>query len=158
MSRGPIDELCRRDDWTQAEIDCGSAVFKTRDGCGQDSEGCWTARRAVKFSAEDVIIAPEKLRDYILSPKHPEGRAKATYLARIGYRQTEWRRLDADLRGQILKGNAKHAKPSPYGQKYEILGRLTGPNGTSAWVRTIWIVLVGETVARLVTLIPGGEA
>lgn len=43
---------------------------------------------------------------------------------------------------------------SPYGQKYEILGPLTGPNGNTAWVRTIWIVLTGETVPRLVTLIP----
>lgn len=44
--------------------------------------------------------------------------------------------------------------PSPYGQKYEILGSLTGPNGKSGWVRTIWIVLTGETAPRLVTIIP----
>ena len=41
-----------------------------------------------------------------------------------------------------------------YGQKYEILGTLTGPNGNTAWVRTIWIILTGETAPRLVTLIP----
>lgn len=43
---------------------------------------------------------------------------------------------------------------SSYGRKYEILGLLTGPNGSTAWVRTIWIVRVGETAPRLVTLIP----
>jgi len=32
--------------------------------------------------------------------------------------------------------------------------RLTGPNGQTAWVRTIWIILTGEIAARLVTLIP----
>jgi hypothetical protein len=33
------------------------------------------------------------------------------------------------------------------------LGPLRGPNGATAWVRTIWIVLTGEKAARLV-LIP----
>ncbi len=45
-----------------------------------------------------------------------------------------------------------------YGQKYEILGTLTGPNGNTAWVRTIWIILTGETGPRLVTLIPAEKA
>jgi hypothetical protein len=47
-----------------------------------------------------------------------------------------------------------HPDDSPYGRKYEILGLLTGPNGTSAWIRTIWIVLTDESLPRLVTLIP----
>ena len=38
--------------------------------------------------------------------------------------------------------------------KYEILGQLTGPNGVTGWVRTIWIVRHGEENPRLVTLIP----
>jgi len=58
------------------------------------------------------------------------------------------------LREQILSHDAQPGRPSPYGQKYEILGPLTGPNGKNAWVRTIWIVLTGETAPRLVTLIP----
>ena len=41
-----------------------------------------------------------------------------------------------------------------YGQKYEILGPLTGPNGTLAWVRTIWIIPTDHSAPRLVTLIP----
>lgn len=101
-----------------------------------------------------AIIAPEKLRDYVLSPTHPDGRAKAAYLGRIGYTQSDWRRLDADLREQILTRDAERANASSYGQKYEILGPLTGPNGIAAWVRTIWIIPRGENVPRLVTLIP----
>jgi hypothetical protein len=41
--------------------------------------------------------------------------------------------------------------------KYEILGPLTGPNGATAWIRTIWIVLTDETTPRLVTLIPAAK-
>ena len=101
-----------------------------------------------------TVIAPEKLRDYILSPTHPDGRAKAAYLGRIGYTLANWRRLDADLREQILSRDAEPARRSAYGQKYEILGPLTGPNGIAAWVRTIWIIPSGDNVPRLVTLIP----
>lgn len=112
---------------------------------------------AVRLSASDAVIAPEKLRDYILSPTHPDGRAKAAYLALLGYTQADWPRLDADLRDQILSRAAEPARLSQYGQKYEILGPLTGPSGDTAWVRTIWIICIGETVPRLVTLIPEEE-
>ena len=108
----------------------------------------------MRLSASEAVIAPEKLRDYILSPTHPDGRAKAAYLGRIGYNQADWRRLDADLREQILSRDADPVGPSMYGQKYEILGPLTGPNGTLAWVRTIWIIPTDHSAPRLVTLIP----
>ena len=89
-----------------------------------------------------------------MSTTHPDGRGKAEYLGRLGYSQDTAGELDPDLREQILSLDAQPGRPSPYGQKYEILGPLTGPNGKNAWVRTIWIVLTGETAPRLVTLIP----
>ena len=108
----------------------------------------------MKLSAPDAIIPPEKLRDYLLSTTHPDGRGKAEYLGRLGYSYSDWARLAADLRAQHLTRNAELVGPSAYGRKYEILGPLTGPNGATAWVRTIWIILIGETRPRLVTLIP----
>jgi hypothetical protein len=108
----------------------------------------------VRLSARDAIIRPDKLRDDLLSVGHPDGRGKAEYLGRLGYSQGTAEQLDADLRAQILSLDAQPGRPSPYGPKYESLGPLTGPNGKNAWVRTIWIVLTGETAPRLVTLIP----
>jgi hypothetical protein len=108
----------------------------------------------VRLPARDAVIPQDKLRDYLLSVAHPDGRGKAEYLGRLGYSQGTAGQLDADLREQILSRDAQPGRPSPYGQKYEILGPLTGPNGKNAWVRTIWIVLTGETAPRLVTLIP----
>jgi len=123
-----------------------------RDGTTAGVRGRYTL--AVRFTPKDAIIPAEKLRDYVLSPSHPDGRAKAAYLARLGYSQEAWPRLEADLRQQILTREAEPAKSSPYGQKYEILGPLMGPNGATAWVRAIWIVLTGEQEPRLVTLVP----
>ena len=102
----------------------------------------------------DAVIAAEKLRDYILSPVHPDGWGKANYLAKLGYSQATWRRLAFDLRAQVLPRPARRARASPYGRKYEILAPLTGPNGKSAWIRTIWIIPNGQRRARLATLLP----
>lgn len=102
----------------------------------------------------DAVIAAEKLRDYVLSPVHPDGWGKATYLAKLGYSRGAWRRLAFDLRVQVLPRPARPARASAYGRKYEILAPLTGPNGKTAWVRTIWIIPAGQRRARLVTLIP----
>ncbi len=109
---------------------------------------------SMKLSAKGALIAPAKIRDYLLSPTHPDGRGKAEYLAALGYSQADWPRLVADLREQHLTREAEPSRLSCYGQKYEILGPLTGPKGVTAWVRSIWIVLSGEREARLVTLIP----
>jgi hypothetical protein len=100
------------------------------------------------------IIAPEKLRDYVLSAAHPDGSAKAVYLAGLGYTRAEWWRLERDVRDQILTRDAVELGDSVYGTKYEILGPLTGPNGSSGWVRTIWILPWGQANPRLVTLVP----
>lgn len=109
---------------------------------------------AVRLSARNAIIPPDKLRGYLLSAAHPDGRGKAEYLGRLGYFEATAGQFDADLREQILSLDAQPGRPSQYGQKYEILGPLTGPNGSTAWVRTIWIVLTSETAPRLVTVIP----
>jgi len=108
----------------------------------------------VRLSARDAIIPSDKLRDYLLSLRHPDGRGKAEYLGGLGYSQDAPEQLEADLRAHLLAIDAQPGRASRYGQKYEILGLLTGPNGNTAWVRTIWIVLTGETAPRLVTLIP----
>ena len=108
----------------------------------------------VRLSTHNAIIPPNKLRDYLLSTAHPDGRGKAEFLGALGYSQDAFGRLEADLREQILTLDAQPGRVSPYGQKYEILGPLTGPNGSTGWVRTIWIILTGDTAPRLVTLIP----
>lgn len=109
---------------------------------------------AMRLSVRDAIIPRDKLRNYLLSSSHPDGRGKAEYLGRLGYSQEACGQLDADLREQVLTLDAQPGRLSPYGQKYEILGPLTGPNGSTGWVRTIWIILTGDTAPRLVTLIP----
>ncbi len=109
----------------------------------------------MKLSTESAVIEPIKLRDYLLSMDHPQGRSKAVFLAVLGYERENWGQLATDIRTQILPLEARHTADSPWGSKYEILGLLKGPNGREAWVQTVWMVPHGKTGARLVTLVPG---
>jgi hypothetical protein len=52
-------------------------------------------------NAENAVIDPEKLRDYLLSPLHPVGRFKAVFFSSFGYTQENWRQFEADLREEV---------------------------------------------------------
>lgn len=108
----------------------------------------------MKLSPKTTIIAPEKLRDYVLNLAHSDGESKARFLGEIGYDQTNWQILEKDLREQHLTIAATPGKKSIYGMKFEIVAPLVGPNGEKRWIRSIWMIRKGENVARFVTLIP----
>ena len=52
-------------------------------------------------NAEGAVIAPEKLRDYLLNPSHRRGGSKARLLVSLGYEGNEWERLESDLRAAL---------------------------------------------------------
>ena len=108
----------------------------------------------LKLSPDNTIIEVIKLRDYLLNPAHPEGATKARYLSQIGYNQENFQILETDLRDQHLTCDAKAGRKSIYGMKYDIVAPLVGPNGKERLVRSIWMIRKGDTVARLITLIP----
>lgn len=95
-----------------------------------------------------------KVRDYLLSPEHPVGRAKARFFTALGFRHAEWAALRAALVGHGGAGEAREVS-SPYGQKFEVEGILQGPGGRQAAVVSVWIILPGEQTPRLVTAVPG---
>jgi Domain of unknown function (DUF6883)/Domain of unknown function (DUF4926) len=99
------------------------------------------------------LILPEKLRDYLLSPNHPIGRYKAAFFRSLGYEQDDWEALEHDIRS-LLTGNAEEMDVTEYGTKYSILGPITGPNGRSTNIVSVWIILMGEDVPRFVTAYP----
>jgi filamentous hemagglutinin len=111
----------------------------------------------LKLSPDNTIIEVKKLRDYLLNPAHPEGATKARYLSEIGYNQENFQVLEDDLRDQHLTCNVIPGKTSIYGVKYEIIAPIVGPNGQKRLIRSIWMIRKGDTIARLITLIPEKE-
>ena len=106
-------------------------------------------------AAERAVIAPAKIRDYLLSTSHPVGRFKSPFFASLGYTSANWRRLEEDLLALAISGDAELGKDSPYGQKYEIRGTLNAPSGRPAGVLTVWIILSSGDAPQFVTAFPG---
>ncbi len=104
-----------------------------------------------------ATIDPAKIRDYLLSAEHPVGRFKATFFTSLGYSAEHWERLRDDLDALGCTEDAVAGLSSSYGQKYEVRGTLSGPNGRTAEVVTAWIILRGESSPRFVTAFPGGK-
>jgi hypothetical protein len=98
----------------------------------------------------NAVIAKEKLTAYLLIPSPKDDKSK--YLASAGYTLENWQQLEQDLRVQILPLEAIPTTKTPYGQKYAVTGNLTGVNGTTIRVKTIW--MVSGSITRFVTLFP----
>ena len=106
---------------------------------------------------EEAVIPPAKLRDYLLSTSHPDGRSKALFFAVLGYSPKRWRDLEQELRRLIARNRARVHSLSTYSQKYMVRGTIRGPWGRSARIVTIWIVISSGGPPRFVTAYPASR-
>lgn len=105
-------------------------------------------------NATDAVIAAEKLRLYLLNLAHRRGGSKARLFLSLGYSAAEWEQLEADLRAQHAASDVELVTNSEYGERYEIVARLVGPNGRSIVFRSIWQIDTGMDYPRLITIYP----
>lgn len=72
----------------------------------------------------------------------------------LGFGSEDW----TELRDRLLEigrvGEAEAGQPSPFGRKFEIRAIVTGPNGRSAAIVTVWMVALGRDFAHFVTAFP----
>ena len=101
---------------------------------------------------ENTLIAHEKLTQYLLVLKKRND--KSQWLAQAGYTIENWQLLENDLRAQLLPLDAIPTESTKYGQMYEIRGRLTGPNGKSLSVRTVWMKETATGNTKFITMYP----
>ena len=104
------------------------------------------------YLSTDAIIAPAKLADYLLRPR--EDHDKAGFLRLAGYHRDDPARLESDIRTQLLQRPAEFAGATPYGDKFIVRGELTGPNGRSLRVCSVWMVEKPAGTTKFVTLYP----
>ncbi len=100
----------------------------------------------------NTLIAPEKLTQYLLAPRKHKDKSK--WLAQVGYTLKNWSLLEENLRMQILTLEAIPTENTKYGQMYEISGKLTGPNGKTLAVRTMWMTETATEVSKFITMFP----
>jgi hypothetical protein len=91
----------------------------------------------VKLPA-DAYIAPEKLTGYVLVKRSVGD--KSEFWKRAGYTLDNARRLERDIRRQILIKDAVPTRKTIYGQHYEITITLK--------VKTVWIDEVKTSLTK----------
>ncbi len=106
-------------------------------------------------NSDRAVVDSAKLRHYLLSTSHPVGRFKARFFEALGYSAENWEQIETDIRGLIDAAEARPSEKTEYGAKYEVRGMITGPNGRSAEVVKVWIILTGEDVPRFITAYTG---
>jgi Domain of unknown function (DUF4926)/Domain of unknown function (DUF6883) len=89
-------------------------------------------------AAERAVIAPAKIRDYLVSTSHPVGRFKAPFFASLGYTSANWRRLERDLLAIAMSGDAERGKDN-----------AIWPKVRDSWYLKWSFREVGESVDRL---------
>jgi hypothetical protein len=105
-------------------------------------------------NADQAVVEPAKVRDYLLSHSHPVGRFKAVVFEALGYRQADWTALRADLLRHAAQGAARPTEAGPFGQKYVVSATLTGPNGRQGSLVSIWLLEPPDLIPRFITAYP----
>jgi hypothetical protein len=100
----------------------------------------------------DSVIAVEKLTGYLLVRQRRGD--KSAFLALAGYTTGTAQQLEGDLREQLTLYEARPAQCNRFGQYYEVVGILRGPNGKRLKIRTIWMTEHLTGVTKFITLIP----
>lgn len=107
-------------------------------------------------NADLAAVDDAKVRDYLLSPDHRDGRSKARFFAGLGFARDGWSLLRDALLALARDGEAEAAEATVFGQKYVVRGIVRGPAGRTATVLTVWIAPRSDSIPRLVTAYPGG--
>ena len=104
---------------------------------------------------EKANIPREKITDYLMSSSHSDGRGKAAFFARFGFKVDSWQTLaEALLRHAETHEVTKMEASPPFGIRYVIEGNLETPDGRAPLVRVVWFIGVDEEIPRLVTAYP----
>lgn len=104
--------------------------------------------------AEVAEIPEAKVRHYLLSKEHKDGRSKALFFEQFGFKSDMWMVLLAALKEHARVHEVSKIETTPFGTKYTIDGVLNTPTGDMPNVRVVWFVERDEEIPRLVTAHP----
>src|SRR5882672_6181367 len=102
---------------------------------------------------EKAEIPSDKLEKYVLDPAHPVGKHKArVFKSVLGFNQSDWRALADSIRNELPYNKAHPTKSDSFGQRYEAIMPITGPNGNTENLVTAWIIKADSDYPSLVSL------
>lgn len=105
-------------------------------------------------NAHSADVPDAKLRDYLLSPWHRDGRAKAAFFIALGFRADDLAQFATALLEHARSNPVTESRETAFGISYRVEGALKCPRGDEPLVRVIWFIETGEPNPRLVTAYP----
>jgi len=103
---------------------------------------------------ENAVIPENKVRNYLLSLTHLEGRSKARFFSAHGFSDSNWNELALALKEHALRQDARLSKQNEYGMFYNVDGPLMTPDGRNPDIRSVWLLEDGSLVPKLITAHP----
>lgn len=95
--------------------------------------------------AENAVVPPEKIVDYLLNEANPRARGKAAFFLSFGFTTTQPELLAAALLTHARTQSVASSRPAYDGINYAIEGTLRTPDGRNPIVLSIWFVGKAET-------------
>ena len=88
---------------------------------------------------EHAIIEDSKLIHYALNPQHERGQNKArVFESRLGFNLSTWTQLKKAILDALPHHEAILTSETVFGKKFEVVLSITGLNGRTEDVMTIW--------------------
>jgi hypothetical protein len=103
---------------------------------------------------DEAYVPEAKLSDYLLAADRPSGRSKALFFNSLGFRKEQPEVLRRALLQHATSNAVSSVVQTSFGVKYLVDGRISGPTGTAAAIRSVWFVENGERSPRFVTAYP----
>ena len=90
-------------------------------------------------NCEHAIIEDSKLVRYALNPHSERGQHKARVFAQaLGFNLSNWELLKQAIVEALPTRPATVTSETAFGKKYEVIVSITGPNGRTVDVLTVW--------------------
>ena len=104
--------------------------------------------------AAGAIVAPEKVRDYLLAADHPDNGGKANFFALFGFSRNRWGALQAAIAVHPADNEVVRVTPAGDGMRHHVRCNLVSPDGRNPCITTIWAV-ERDQPPWLITTFPG---
>ena len=90
-------------------------------------------------TCERAFIEDGKLLDYALSPRSDRGQHKArVFGSALGFNLSNWQELRQAVLSALPGQEAALTGENIFGRKYQVMLPITGPNGRTVDVLTVW--------------------
>ena len=104
--------------------------------------------------AEEAVVPPEKIENYLLNPGHPIGGSKAGFFRQFGFSREQWMHLARALHQHAQVNAVASSVSDADGTTYLVEGPLQTPSGRRPRLRTVWLVETGKLAPRFITAYP----